>query len=287
MTLRFASTALAALLVMAGSAQAASTASASITNISFMLIDTNLNDGIDASITFNDVYNYGYGTYVYSASQSYVNTLYETDSDYNYGTFQNAFLQPNAASAATSYAGADVETTESSIVMSASADVIDADPQAYNYAYANANAQPYWYNNSFTLSANTILVVSGTFALAVGVEDIAVQNGYYDSASASYSISGYLNNNPDGVYQSFSANRSVYAYNYAYYGYPLQDEASGQFYGTLFNGSGESLEGTFSLSANVNVNDYSVTPVPEAGSVALALAGLGVVGVAASRRRKV
>lgn len=293
MTLRYrhARVALAATLAMTGAAHAATTASASLTNLSITLIDTDLGDGIEASITFDDPYNYGYGTYVSSSANVNANGLYESDSDSDYGTFQNTFLSSNSASAAVTHASSQVSTTESSIVMTASADLVGDNLSVFGYEYASASsvAYPfvYWYGGTFTLSANTLMVVRGNYNLAVGVDGVVnTTTVYYDQASANYSISGSLSET-NVTSQSFSASRSLNASNYTGYGWPASDSVSGILYGALYNGSGTSLSGNLYMSASVSANDYSVTPVPEAQTTALALGGLGVVSLLAARRRKV
>lgn len=292
MTLRFrhASVALAAMLAMTGAAHAATTASASLTNLSITLIDTDLSDGIEASITFNDPYGHGYGTYVASSASVYVNGLSESDSDYDYGTFQNTFLSSNSASAAVTHASSQVATTESSVVMSASADLVGDNLSVYGYEYASANSSAYpfvyWYGGTFTLSANTLLVVRGNYSLAVNVDGVVdAPTSYYDQASASFSFSGSLSET-NATSQSFTASRSLNASNYTGYGWPASDSASGTLYGALYNGSATSLNGNLYMSASVSAYDHSVTPVPEAQTTALALGGLGVFGLLAARRRK-
>jgi len=290
-TLRNTGITLAAALLMVGTTNAAITASASVTDFSITLIDTDLSDGVTPTITFNDPYGYGYGTYVSSQAQS--SDWYQGSvNDYktNYGTFQNSFLQESSTNAGVMYASTQVETTSKSIVMSASADFYGSNAQysPYYYAHAGSSAQPQgWWGNgaNFTLSANTLLLVQGDYSLAVHVDGAAVSNsyGYYDNASASYSIQGSLN--IPGSQQQFYSGRSLCAYNYAASGCPVTDGATGSFYGALFNGGATSLDGALSMSVSVSVIDYTVTPVPEANVLALALAGLGVCG-AASRRCK-
>lgn len=291
MTLRYrhASVALAAMLAMTGAAHAATTASASINNLRITLIDTDLSDGIEATLTFNDPYGYGYGTYVSSSASVYANGLSESDSDSDYGTFQNTFLSSNSASAAVTHASSQVTTTESSVVMTASADLVGDNLSVFGYEYASASSSAYpfvyWWGGTFTLSANTLMVVQGNYNLAVGVDGVVnAATVYYDQASANYSISGSLTET-NTTSQSFSSSRSLNASQG--YGWPVTDSASGVLYGSLYNGSGASLSGNLYMSASVSAYDYSVTPVPEAQTTALAIGGLGVVGLLASRRRKV
>ncbi len=52
----------------------------------------------------------------------------------------------------------------------------------------------------------------------------------------------------------------------------------------FFNPTASTQTGTLYLSTNIN--GYATTPVPEAETTALALAGLGVVGLLARRRRQ-
>lgn len=69
----------------------------------------------------------------------------------------------------------------------------------------------------------------------------------------------------------------------------LPESDSGEFWFSNLGAGSYSLSFTATTTSVVALYSgaVSVTPVPEAGSVALALAGLGVVGLVATRRKQV
>lgn len=284
--LRNTSITLAAALLIAGTVQAANTASASVKNFKLTLIDTNLNDGIDATITFNDPSGFWYGTYVGSQAYTYdpETNLGDFSEDFNDGIYQGGFINANNASASASSASAQSQATGNSISVSATADFMHPSSMypTGQHAYAASTASPNI--SSFTLSANTVLLIQGDFSLSASVGDRVSDYAYPDYASAEYFLDSRLNTS--GGYQSFSSWYSLYAVDVSLIPFFKSQSAEGSFYGSLFNGSSISQEGNITLYVNAAAErHYNITPVPEAETMALALAGLSVVGCLVRRRR--
>lgn len=281
MKIRFACAALAATLACAGAANAAAVASASVSSFTITLIDTNPFDGIAPSISFTDPYNMGQGSYVNANASTISGWNVESDSQWADGAL-GALLSPFSASVAVGQANASAQVGNDSIGLLAYAQAVGTG--TYDYSQANAAFGPHWGDMQFVLSANTIMLVSASYSLYASVGDDYVDeySFAFDSASASVFVQAYMS---DGVNnQWFNASETAVAFNIP--GYERTDAASGQVFGSLFNGSSESMTGRLYLYAGVAVHD-SVTPVPEAETYALALAGLSVVGLAVARRRKV
>lgn len=286
-TLRNTSITLVAALLMSGAAQAANTASASVTNFRLTLIDTDLNDGIDAVITFNDPFGEGLGT----AVSSYVYT-YDPDvgfgdgsSDYSAGVFQDGFIHANSASASVPFASARAVATNNSIYASASAEFMRPNHPypTGQHAYATSYVTPLR-GNSFTLSANTVLLIQGDFSLSASVGDSVSVYAYPDYARAGFEVAASIS--APGGYQEFSIYEDLYSIDVFIFPSLKSQSAVGSFYGALFNGSGSSQDGYLYMDVYaVAERHFNITPVPEAEAIVLAMAGLGVVGCLAHRRR--
>lgn len=287
MTQRLSALAIAATLTIlagSGAAQAAASASLSLTGFSISLVDTDLTDGILPSITFVDSRGQGRGTYVSTFAHHFQNDILEADSALDYGTFQGIFLSPNSASATVSRANAAATVTPDSVQLSAFA-TVSTQSSVHDSAHANATIQPQW-GGGFTLSANTIMTVEASFSLTASVDEAPTGN-LYDEAAAMFSLFGVIYFRGPGPFldaDTFSVSEEALV---SYLpGQSPTVSVSGQFTKSLHNHTSASVSGFLDLQARAVALDANVTPIPEATSYVQALAGLGMLGAVAARRRR-
>ena len=279
MSIRFKLALTAVALAAAASANATSFASASIGPIQIQLVDLNPYDSVLPSITFTNADNtYLWAYAANSQSSSYLNSAGTATA----GTA--SITVSNSGATATSLQGA-----QSSISGQVSGGT--GGTSANFYGYVNA---PYY--SSFTLSANTAVrfstVANVTASTTVGYSpsnggsesvygSVSLwANGYVGSSSQSGSdgINGYANYTTSWVYDPLTASS-----HYIYAG--DQKSITQTLSASLANFSSSSMSGTVSAQTYINGSSNIAAAVPEPETYAMLLAGLGVIGAVARRRR--
>lgn len=287
-----------AALAFGSSAWAAASASATLSGLTVTLYDLNPTDGIGPSITFQS--NSTYGSYVSTSA-----------SDFSIGSQSGAGwsfspLGPAGSSSAKggAQAGAAVSgSLGSGVTMSASGSAAGwtvAPPDFFSNVTsfgADAYAGAQFGSLRFELSPFTLAVINGQASLTATTTVGAKEGDDFsldtESASAGFSM-GMSGPGPSGggdSYQSSSDNVNLYAdWGYFYdpetgtQGYTGESVSLDRAFALSFtNLSGGALGGD--LSIRLSVSGYSnVAAVPEPGSIALMVAGLGVVGLRLRRR---
>lgn len=291
---------------------AASSASASISNIQFQVIDLTPTDASVSGFSLASLP----GTMSFNLSDS----SQSASESYNYSR--------NGLGTYTKTASGDLGTA--SAILSAGLNSLsvqgDADGPGTSYsASISSNGGSYYYNGSIKLSAQSVLIITAdALVKASATNPSACSSSYYYYCSSSEtaasstwmslsyslptpagSVSGSSNNN-----LNISANaRGEYSYqtyqgyDYSkpdYYNYPIYSTVvvpayeqtlsdSRQFYAVFANTSNSEQTANFSIGAQVNGRastalPINLTPVPEPGTWALALVGLGLMGAVARRR---
>lgn len=291
----------AASLLVCAPALAKSTASASLGPFSITLIDLNLDDSITPSITFNNPYGYG----SYADAYAYDSFNRQNSSVDNYGPAPWA-----PVSAATS--GVDNAWASSGVTGSGSADGSTLfasgtalgtgknDPLSSHASSFQGDAWSDAYSQSFTLSANTLLVVSAQSVLGTDVThvwDPALAYGWeYAYAYTGIQLRGP---GPGGGGSQGSSDGVSLGVNSMYYDTspPCVTMTDGYCYGpnsasdsrmlsvSFVNYTGASMDG--SIYSFAQVYGYSsAAVVPEPASAALLLAGLAATAGVVRRRRR-
>lgn len=270
-----------AALTVSQAATAASSASASVTNLRFSLTDLNLTDGVLPSFS------------IVSGSSSVASSAAspELGEQASKAAPLSAF-KPINTSASTDTSSAAAAVTAQGFAVSGAANGVQT-----NFS-ASANATSAHNSSMLRLSANSILRVSGTISAAASVSN-GLPNGYYyngDNASAHASVSLSYHYSANGATNSGSSSSTAsaqvspyyYYYNYNYNGEPISQAMSDSKAFDLFFVNTSSVDQFASFYVNGSVSGYgNSAPIPEADTYALALAGMGVVGMLYARRRKV
>lgn len=298
-------TVVAAALVVAGPALAASTASTQLGNVQLRLIDLDPSDGVTPSISFIGGASRG------DASISFVRP---GSSGSENATFNGLFAawEPGSAAVSGLYGSASSVLSGSGSASGSTLSTVGnatapgggfclPGSDGFNSCFTNsagysANLSPGEFFGTFVLSANTLLVLSVDASLSASATGggrvdqfnfFQTTNADFASAAASLQLSGV---GPSGSgSQSSNDSRSMFVS--AQYDFstglflPSSDSFVGSMSVSFTNLSSSSLSGNYSISQSVNGTAYGdALLVPEPGSWALMLAGLAAVAGVARRR---
>lgn len=272
-------------------AHAASTSSASFTDITFELIDLNPADMLAPTITF--VTDSNSASYVHAEVSVFdPNTGSDganlTKTGVRSTTPKSTSVNYGSALAGASVTGDNTTTLSgegeyTSVVSAMSASGGSGSPSAGGSANYSATAQlpNWWWAQNFFLGNNTALLIT-TNATVTAENTVGFDGMYSESSSASLSliISGA---GPTGSgSQSFSDSLST-----SISGWAGTDTQNRTMAAAFLNTSGGDLYGYLQMQASVNGYSSVVsTPVPEPETYAMMLAGLGALGFIGRRRKQ-
>lgn len=289
---------------------AASSASASISNIQFQVVDLTPTDASVSGFSLTSLpgtMSFNLSDYSQSASESY-----------NYSR--------NGLGTYTKTASGDLDTVSASVsagLNSLSVQGQAGGPGTSYSASVSSNGSSYSYNGSIKLSAQSVLIITAdALVKASATNPSACSTSYYcESSEVAYSstwmnlsynlptpagsVSGSSNNNLNTsanargefsyqTYQGYDYSKPDW-YNHPIYStivIPAVEQAvsdSRQFYAVFANTSNSEQTAYFNIGAQISGRattalPINLSPVPEPGTWALALAGLGLMGALARRR---
>lgn len=252
-----------AVLAFSTNAFGAASSSATLTNFRITLSDMDLNDGITPGITF------GSGVLSYASAQ--VLQYAAPSASDNKGRFGAGPFAPASASASLARAQATANVsgdgTWTGLASSAQGSAIGGPAgETSDYsAYGNAP------NNyvSFTMTANTAVTFT---AYATATASVTVGSGERASAYADLA-----------VYSDYPIDLDTMTQSAYFLGAPASSQTkTGDIFVTLQNPGQTELVGY--LLSGTGASGSSIAPIPEPTSLALMLAGVGVIGAAARRR---
>lgn len=303
-------TAAAALMLSASVAHSAAQSSASISGLTFTLIDLNPNDNVAPSFSF--LTTTGATSLTISASDTAIG---ESDSATRLrpGTF--SFSQQ--ALADLTHAGASGAVDSQSLSVSGYADGLQT---SYNAsAYTGVNPSSYYYYGTplnLSLSANTVLLIDANVSLSASASNPQACSYYYycynsgESSTATATSSLSYNYSGSSINSSYNGSQSLtlqataqgeytdgyYQYDpslgystYVYTTHPKRedDKQLNDVLRSVFsNSSSVTQTAVFGLSVAVSGQASTTGLIPEPSTYALWAEGLLVGGVLVARRRR-
>jgi len=256
-------------LAAAASANATSFASASIGPIQIQLYDLDLTDSVLPSIVFSN------------ANSSFTQA-YATD---GLGTV-NYIWSPGSSTVGTASIIASTSGATASSLQGAQTSISgQASGGAGGAGGAGGVSASYWgyisspYYSSFTLSANTAVRFSTVATLAVSTTvgtSPTASGAEFARAEVSFFANGYVD------HYSQNSNASIYDYVGSNAG---QKSFTETLHASLMNFSTSAMSGTVTAQTYISGNSNIAAAVPEPETSAMLLAGLGVIGAVARRRR--
>jgi hypothetical protein len=259
-----------ALLCVAPAAFADATANISITNLQFTLVDLDTNDGIAASITFAG----GSNPYFYTLSGNYPWADWVSNQVYGSEPFS-----PLAGASNSALGGAEGTLSGSPFAGSATGSA-NANAQGSGAGFSQSAALYRDMNNSFTLSANTQLRITGVVSASGRVNDASGD----ETAAAGYSMDLYgMDASGNQVADTRGLFWNACGGNPTYCNYPTSFAESDTFNLSFSNLLTSSTTGQIrfsfdATSSTTALTSIPITPVPEPESYAMFLAGLAAIG---------
>jgi len=254
-------------------------ASASITNLTFTLIDLAPLDGIAPSMQFVNTQGTqaSWDARIFTGASDTEGNFTDSSNNQVLATGAQNILSPNEINLTDATSQGSIVMTGSSFLVSAAMtmDSATAATGVYRYIEAQLTASPSDWGNviEYQLSANTLVRIQGQYQMSAHTQvDEAIGYGSAVAALDFYAVSSA------GV-----ANLSQHVFT-STLDFPSTQSGSFDFY--LGNTSTEIEHNFLYLTAAASVNLSGVaSSVPEPTSVALMLAGLGVALVAARQRQ--
>lgn len=269
-------------------AMAAGSASATISGFSVRLIDLNPTDGITPSISFEPgsffVDEEGLSGFVSSYIEGSFGSFDDFSSSLTFSPISSSLSQAGATASAAISGNETLPGTTLSAAATTS-DLVAGASSRQIYASGNSDL-----SSIFKLSGNTLAVFSVRASASLSGAGGYVQgpSGQYfgdqGSAEADIYVSGPGALNSEGGYQESSDEFEFFNFNNGEGALPFDFSGTEELSATFLNLTGGTLSGELEFDASAYVST-STAPVPEPGTYALLLAGLGMMGFVASRRR--
>ncbi len=267
---------------------ASATASASLSELSFTLIDLDPTDGIAPSLTY--IYpstvdgSAGFGT-VDAYTRPGNGTDIHDYRDFAIPIVGQSFVAPGSAEATAGGAQALATTTLNALSAQAHASLTGSPLSTTDFSIASAFVCPKeacYSAQEFRLSAHTQLLIQGQYALSGAVEATGKAGDFVQVAidlGVSFAASGARTSQTVALSKFLTLDGTA--------GSAHSDAQSGSFAWRITNdGTGLGRGTIFPAVVSAYAVAVTASPVPEAHALGLALAGAGVAGVSGARRRR-
>lgn len=314
---RFTAGAVACALFLSGSAAfAAAESSASISGLTFTLVDLDIDDGIAAGFSFD----------AFSSNTSLSFSVNDgLGGSENYSKNRAGFLSFTRSTGSVAGEPVAYEVSISGDALSAYGAAAGANT-SYSVSATSGSSYNYYGYNNLSLTANTVLIIKAqadVFASATNPSSCGGCSSEYATANATMNLSysytdggSSVSGSSSNVLSTSAVASGAYTYSsysydfnqWDYWNYPIYQDVTvpgveqtlsdaKKFKSVFTNSSDSTQTAMFYMSTSVSGNasnpfagaipggDVPVTAVPEPESYAMVLAGLMVVGAMAYRRR--